>query len=238
MKRICTICARGGSKGVKNKNIRPLLGRPLIAHTLVQAKKSELFSAIAVSSDSDVILEAGRQWGADYSIKRPAHLATDETSKFPAIEHCIRKVERLSKTCFDTIVDMDVTSPLREIQDIYNAVHLLESKKVSNVITAMPARRSPYFNLVELDENGVPRLSKPLSKPIVRRQDSPPCFDMNASIYAWNREAFFKKKALFYKDTQLYVMPPERSIDIDSELDLLMVEFLLTHRSYPSVVMS
>ena len=89
------------------------------------------------------------------------------------------------------IVDLDATSPLRLAEDIQGAVDLLEHNNVSNVITAAPARRSPYFNLVELADDGVVRLSKSLEKPIFRRQDSPQCFDMNASIYVWTRAALF-----------------------------------------------
>lgn len=94
--RICTICARGGSKGVVNKNIRPLAGKPLIAHTIERAKASGLFACIAVSSDSPAILEAAATWGADYMIRRPEELATDNAAKIPAIRHCLAEAERLS----------------------------------------------------------------------------------------------------------------------------------------------
>ncbi len=226
MLRLCTICARGGSKGVKNKNIRDLLGKPLIAHTIVQAKKAGIFQGIAVSSDSDEILAAAREWGADYLIKRPDELATDTAAKIPVIQHCVTEVERLTKKKFDTIVDLDATSPLRLPEDIVAAVNLLEENNVSNVITGMPARRSPYFNMVELDENGVAKLSKKLEKPVIRRQDAPKCYDMNASIYVWKQNELISRGTIFNKDTLLYVMPEERSIDIDSPLDFEFVEFL------------
>ncbi|MDT8903842.1 cytidylyltransferase domain-containing protein [Anaeroselena agilis] len=226
MIRLCTICARGGSKGVKNKNIRYLLGRPLIAHTILQAKATNLFAEIAVSSDSDEILAIARQWGVDYLIKRPDELATDTAAKIPVIQHCVVETERLTQKAYDTIVDLDATSPLRLPEDIVAAVNLLEKKNVSNVITGMPARRSPYFNLVELDECGVARLAKKLDRSVTRRQDAPKCYDMNASIYVWKRGALLTKAAIFNDDTQLYVMPEERSIDIDSELDFAFVEFL------------
>jgi N-acylneuraminate cytidylyltransferase/CMP-N,N'-diacetyllegionaminic acid synthase len=92
----------------------------------------------------------------------------------------------------------------------------------------MPARRSPYFNLIEQDEHGVIRLAKPVSPPYVRRQDAPACFDMNASIYAWSRNALINAPGLFNSDTLLHVMPEERSIDIDSEVDFLLVELLMS----------
>ncbi len=227
MKRICTICARGGSKGVKNKNVRPLLGKPLIAYSLQQAKASGLFAVIAVSSDSKLILDTARQCGADHLVERPAELATDDAPKIPAIQHCVREAEKACGCSFDIVVDLDATSPLRSVQDIREAVALLEQRGISNVITGAPAHRSPYFNLVELDGNGVARLSKTLPTPISRRQDAPKCFDMNASIYVWRRDALFNHATIFNEDTQLYCMPPERSIDIDSELDFFMVEQLM-----------
>lgn len=231
MKRLCTICARGGSKGVKNKNIRLIAGKPLIAHSLEQARQSGLFAHIAVSSDSDAILKVAEEWGADQMIQRPLELARDDSAKIPAIRHCVEQAELHTQIRFDILVDLDATSPLRLPDDILGAVTLLESKDISNVITAAPARRSPYFNLVEQDENGAVHLSKQLSSAVVRRQDSPPCFDMNASIYVWRRQAFMEQSAIFYKDTGLFIMPEERSIDIDTELDFDIVSMLMEKRS-------
>jgi N-acylneuraminate cytidylyltransferase/CMP-N,N'-diacetyllegionaminic acid synthase len=231
MKRLCTICARGGSKGVKNKNIRDLGGKPLIAHSLGQAKESGLFNKVVVSSDSDEILAVAKKWGADLTVKRPAKFASDTAPKLSAIKHCVEQTERICNEQYDTIVDLDATSPLRSVKDIQEAVRLLESKKVANVITGAPARRSPYFNLVERDEKGVVHLSKQPPVPIVRRQDAPRCFDMNASIYVWRRDSFFQSNQLFLGDTLLYEMPEERSHDIDSERDFQIVEFLWRQRN-------
>lgn len=228
MKRLCTICARGGSKGVKGKNVRLLLGKPLIAHSIEQARATGLFDLLAVSSDSDEILEVARTCGCDYLIKRPDELATDHAAKLPVIRHCVAEVERLVGRTFDTLVDLDATSPLRIPDDIISAVKLLEESGAGNVITAMPARRSPYFNLVELNANGVVQLSKPPQAAVVRRQDAPRCYDMNASIYVWRRPVLFESDTLFNSDTRLYVMPEERSIDIDSELDFEFVQFFMS----------
>lgn len=229
MKRICTICARGGSKGVKGKNVRTLFGKPLIAHSIGQARASGLFDAIAVSSDSALILEISKDCGVEYPIRRPDGLATDQAAKLPAIRHCVAEVERQVGYQFDTMVDLDATSPLRHIEDIHNAVAMHEESGADNVITAMPARRSPYFNLVELNADGIPILSKPLKDAIVRRQDSPKCYDMNASIYVWKRKVLFERDTVFNKTTRLYIMPEERSIDIDSELDFRFVEFIMSY---------
>jgi CMP-N,N'-diacetyllegionaminic acid synthase len=227
MKRLCTICARGGSKGVKNKNIRPLLGKPLIVYSIEQARNSGLFQYIAVSSDSKEILETAKKSGADYLIRRPAEMASDTAPKLSAIRHCFLEVEKRTGKLFDVLVDLDATSPLRNHGDIVECVKILENLNVSNVLTGSPARRSPYFNLVEEAENGVVKLSKSLEKPVFRRQDTPKCYDMNASIYVWQRESLLSENnTVFFQDTQLYVMPENRSIDIDTELDFQIVEFL------------
>lgn len=230
MKRICSICARGGSKGVKNKNIKMIAGKPLIAHTIEQALRVGLFDMVAVSSDSDVILETAGQYGAQLLVKRPDELATDFISKLPGIRHCVETAEKMTGTGFDIVVDMDGTSPLRNLDDIRGAVELLENTGVMNVITAAPARRSPYFNLVEVGEDGVARLSKPLANHVYRRQDSPACYDMNASIYVWTRKGLFDHPTVFNADTRLFVMPEERSMDIDNELDFQIVEILMNIR--------
>ena len=231
MKRICTICARGGSKGVKNKNLRILLGKPLIAHSILQAKASGLFECIAVSSDSVEILATAGKWGADCLIKRPDELATDQAAKLPVIRHCVTEAESIFGQTFDVVVDLDATSPLRIPEDIVGSVRLLEERGVSNVITGAHARRSPYFNMVELDEHGVARLSKQPNTPVFRRQDAPKCYDMNASVYVWRHDTLFSSSTIFNSDTLLYDMPEERSIDIDSELDFGFVEFIMGHTS-------
>ena len=334
MKRLCSVCVRGGSKGVPNKNIRPLLGKPLLIHSLDQARQSGLFDCIVVSSDSNEILQLAEEWGVDHAIERPEELATDFAAKLPVIQHCFLTAETLSGMTFDIAVDLDATSPLRNQADLKGVVDLLESHDpTTNVITGTPARHSPYFNLIELDESGgihksgvqkrwremlinpeaslqetlevLERVDKIVfvvdstqhllgtvtdhdvhtallkgltiessvnyimnSHPtialeqmdeeeilgifqkssllhlpvldknkrlinvrsmdtIVRRQDAPPCFDMNASIYAWWRDSLLKARHVIQSSTRLYVMPEERSVDIDSELDFRWVEFLM-----------
>lgn len=230
MKRLCTICVRGGSKGIKDKNLQPLAGRPLVAHSILQAKAAGLFAAVAVSSDSESLLRAAEAAGADVLVRRPDELATDAAPKLPAIVHCLREVERRLGCRYDILVDLDATSPLRLPEDVAGAVRLLETRGVSNVITGTPARRSPYFNLVEVDESGVARISKPLPRPVERRQDGPQCYDMNASIYVWRRDVFVAAPALFYEDTGLFEMPEERSVDIDGTLDFDIVAMLMERR--------
>lgn len=231
MIRLCTICARGGSKGVKNKNIRELLGKPLIAHTISQAKQSGLFDYISVSSDSEEILSIAKQYGADFLVDRPIEMATDQAAKLPVIQHCLQYTEEKANMKVDIVVDMDVTSPLRTEEDIVNSVEFFENDlKATNLITAAPARRSPYFNLVEVNSDGYAELSKQLQFGITRRQDSPKCYDMNASIYIWRRENLINSTSVFQDRTILFEMPEDRSIDIDSELDFEFVSFLAQKR--------
>lgn len=230
VKRLCTICARGGSKGVSKKNIRPLLGMPLIAHSIQHATQSGLFSAIAVSSDSEDILDVARDFGIELLIERPADLATDTAAKVPAIRHALLEAERLTGQKYDVLTDLDATSPLRVAKDIRGAIGLLERTGCRSVITGTSSHRSPYFNLVERRADGSVGVSKKLDTPVVRRQDAPACFDMNASVYVWHRDSFVSEPQVFYPDTQLYEMPSQRSVDIDSEEDFVYVEFLMERR--------
>lgn len=232
MKRLCTICARGGSKGVEGKNLRPLAGLPLLAHSIRQARESELFDLVAVSSDSEDILHTARTYDADEVIHRPAEMATDTAPKLPAIRHCVKTVEARRSLHFDTLVDLDATSPLRSVEDIRSAVAMLEASTAANLLTGSPARRSPYFNLVELNAQGRVVLSKRPASKVARRQDAPTCYDLNASIYVWRRSALLDGPDLAIgADTILFQMPEERSIDIDSELDFRIVEMLMNERA-------
>jgi N-acylneuraminate cytidylyltransferase/CMP-N,N'-diacetyllegionaminic acid synthase len=202
----------------------------MMVHSIEQARASGLFDALAVSSDSAEILDIAGAKGVDHLIERPADLATDTAAKLPVIRHAVAEVERRTGRTFTTLVDLDATSPLRLPDDIRAAVELHESSGAANVITAMPARRSPYFNLIELRPDGSVGLAKKPDRPFARRQDAPQCFDMNASIYVWTRSTLFGSDTLFNPTTGLYVMPEDRSIDVDSELDFEFVEFVLSRR--------
>lgn len=232
MKRLCIVCARAGSKGVPSKNIRPFAGKPLIAHTIGQAIETGLFDEIAVSSDSDEILEAAGRSGATKLVRRPEEMATDQAAKMQAIVHCAQEVEKETGVTFNTLVDLDATAPLRLAEDITAAVERLETTDASNLFSVCPAHRSPYFNMVERGQKGRVQLVKSPDRPLVRRQDAPPCYDMNASIYVWRRDAFGAPgNGLFLEKTELYVMPAERSIDIDSEFDFAIAEFLFSREN-------
>jgi CMP-N,N'-diacetyllegionaminic acid synthase len=224
---LCTICARGGSKGVKNKNIKEISGKPLIAYTIEQAKASKLFDHIVISTDSDDIATIAKEYGAEVFFKRSAEMASDTAGKLDVIRDAFVRSEEYYKKEYDYLVDLDATAPLRNVEDVINSFKQFIENDNDNLITAMPGRRSPYFNLVEQNKEGKVYLSKTLDSAIVRRQDTPKSYDMNASIYIWKRETILNEKSLFLSKTGLYVMPEERSIDIDSELDYKFVAFLM-----------
>lgn len=231
MNRICTICVRAGSKGVKNKNVRMLEGKYLFLHSLDQAISLNIFDAIAVSTDCDKIKEVLKtKYPSVHVINRPLHMAADTSPKLDVIQHCVKKTEKITGVKYRVSVDLDATSPLRFPSDIKACISLLESTKAPNVITGTVSRRSPYFNLVEQLEDGSVSISKTISKSITRRQDVPRSFDMNASIYVWWRESLMDSNTLFHKGTLLYEMPEDRSVDIDSELDFKIVEMIMKMR--------
>lgn len=224
---LCTVLARGGSKGLKNKNIKTLYGKPLIHYTLEQALESGVFSQVAVNSDSDEILDTAAKVKGVETVKRPAELANDVISKRPAIRQAVLEMEKRFSLTYDVIVDLDCTSPLRDVQDIHNALNQFIADDNDNLITAMPSRRSPYFNMVQRDEKGRVKVVLELNPPVTCRQDAPECFDMNASIYIWKRDVLFNSETNYMEKTGLYVMPEERSIDIDCQLDFEFVEFMI-----------
>lgn len=228
---LCTICARGGSKGVKNKNIKELCGKPLIAYTIEQAIASGLFEHIVISTDSDTIASVAKEYGADVFFKRSAEMASDTAGKLDVIRDAFVRSEAHYQETFDYLIDLDATAPLRSVEDIINSFNQLLKNNNDNLITAMPSRRSPYFNLVEVDASGKVALSKKLASGVARRQDAPKSYDMNASIYIWKRNAILNENSLFLERTGLYVMPEERSIDIDNELDFEFVEFLMRRQN-------
>lgn len=226
MKNLCTIGMRGGSKGVPNKNLRELHGKPLMAYTIEQALKSELFEHVVVSTDSEIIAEIAKTFGAETWFLRPAELATDEAPKLPVIRHAFLESEKHFGHQFDVLVDLDVTSPLRKVEDITGAYQQFIDEDADILITASPARKNPYFNMIEIINGRIQKVKK-LDKAPVRRQDAPEVYDMNASLYIWKREALLENDTLFIDKTSLYVMLEERSVDIDTELDWDFVEYLI-----------
>ena len=228
--RICTVTVRAGSKGVPGKNLRMVAGRPMFGHSVAQAAATGLFAEVVVSSDSEEILALAPQFGATGVVRRPPEMATDTAGKVPAIAHAVRSTEQRTGQTYDVCVDLDATSPLRTLEDIRTAVRMFEESDAESLITGAEARRNPYFNLVEEQPDGTVAVSKRPDDAVLRRQDAPRCFDMNGSIYVWRRASLLEDQVVFLPSTILYEMPAERSIDVDSEFDFRIVEWLMAQR--------
>ena len=226
MSTIATICARGGSRGVPGKNIRPLLGKPLIVYTIEQALACPRIDAVYVSTDDEAIAGVARKAGARVPFLRPAELATAEAPKMPVIRHLVTALEAQGVRA-ERIVDLDPTSPLRDLADIDACLALLD-QATDVVITGYEAEKNPYFNMVEAGADGSVRLVKTPAKGVFTRQSAPRVYAMNASIYVWHRRTL--DKGLWDGRARLHVMPRERSVDIDSELDFKLVELLMKEK--------
>jgi CMP-N-acetylneuraminic acid synthetase len=225
---LVTICARGGSKGVKNKNIRMLNRKPLIAHTIEHALKWGRAKKIIVSTDSEKIARIAKQFGALVPFKRPAKLAGDKTPKVEVLRHALKESERIFRNRFDIIVDLDVTAPIRRLLDIENCYKKFLKIKPLTLFSVVRAHRNPYFNMVEENEAGFVSLSKTLAKKSYRRQDAPSVYDMNASIYFYQRQYLLDKsiRSPISKRSVVYVMDDVSAFDIDREIDFKFIEFL------------
>ena len=228
---LITICGRGGSKGVKNKNIKEIDGKPLIAYTIEVAKKWDKAGKIVCSTDSEKIAAVAKEYGADVPFMRPDELANDTAGKLPVIRHALKESEKIYGENFDVVVDLDVTCPIRSVQDIDKAFKIFMDKKPDLLFSVVKSSRNPYFNMVELNEEGFARLVKeePDGK-ILRRQDAPKVYDIIASIYIYGREFLLNEsydKLLDSKRVAVYEMSDNSAIDIDTELDFKYMEFLI-----------
>lgn len=223
---IATICARGGSRGVPGKNLRPLLGKPLISYSIQQALAHTQIDRVFVSTDSAEIAAVARTAGAEVPFERPSELANHTAAKLPVVEHLVAwVVEHVGPVT--RIVDLDPTSPLREACDIEACLALLDAN-TDTVISGYVADKNPYFNMVEESSDGSVRLVKTIPGGVVARQAAPLVYAMNASIYCWHHHSL--SKGLWQGRTRLHVMPRERSIDIDDPIDFALVELLMRQK--------
>jgi CMP-N,N'-diacetyllegionaminic acid synthase len=227
MTTIASICARGGSKGVPGKNIRLFAGKPLIVHSIEQALACPGIDRVVVSTDAEDIAEVARSAGAWVPFLRPTHLATDSAPKIPVIQHLADEVRKTGVE-ISRLVDLDATSPLRLLSDIERCLELYDGD-TDLVITTFESEKNPYFNMVEAKEDGRIDLVKRPDQPVTGRQAAPKVYSMNASIYVWRPDAL--SKGLWGGRVKMYVMPRERSIDIDSELDFQLAERLMVTRN-------
>lgn len=232
MKVFAHIGARGGSKGLKNKNILKLKNIPIINWTINQVKKNKNISRVVVSSDSNRILNISKKAGADILIKRPKKLSNSKASKFSVWKHSLNvllKNYKMSKN--DIFFDLDCTCPLRKKIDIDKILidfkRKSKIKKIDGVISVTEARKNPYFNLLEKNKQKFLKISKNFKKNIIRRQDAPVVYEHVASMYVLNPEYILKKNNLFEGKILGYNVHPLTSLDIDSISDLKMIKSLI-----------
>lgn len=222
---LCIIPARGGSKGLPGKNIKKLANKPLIAYTIEHAKKSRYIDRTIVSTDDGMIADIAKKYEAEVPFLRPKRLAADRISSLDALLHAVQWLERKEKHFYDILVLLHVTAPLRESEDIDQCIKMLVDKRADSVFSVTEAHRNPYFNMVEIDKLGRPKLVK--EGDFSSRQTAPVVYDMNASIYVWRMNAFKDVRSTFMEKTFVYVMPKERSVDIDDYIDFKVAEMLM-----------
>jgi CMP-N-acetylneuraminic acid synthetase len=223
---LATVCARGGSKGVKNKNIRDLNGKPLIWYSLNLLENNPSITDYVVSTDSEDIIDVVKKLGFEIRFKRPAELAGDAIPRVQAIRHATEWMENSKGTKYDIIVDLGVATPLKSKVDMQKMIEILNDRNASNVLSVTPSDRNPYFNMVEISNNRVQKVKILDTSPKVR-QMAPEVYSMNDAFNVWWRETLFSEQPQFNEKTALYVMPRERSIDIDEEIDFRIAELFI-----------
>ena len=223
---LCTICARGGSKGIPDKNKKIILGEPLIAYTIKKAKECDYIDDYIISTDDEDIIKIANKYNVPAPFKRPKYLCKNNISRIEAVIHAVNWVEKNWEKNYDIIIDLSVTSPLRIVKDIKNAIELLVNEKADNVFSVSPAYRNPYYNMVE-DVNGKIRKVKELNYKVTKRQDAPVVYDMNDSINVWWKDILLKDRSNLNENTKIYVMPRDRGIDIDDYFDLEIASLML-----------
>lgn len=225
---VCVIPARGGSKGVPRKNIKILGSKPLIAYTIEQAVQSKYIDRIVVSTEDREIADISKQYGAEVPFMRPVVLAGDQVATIDVLLHAINWLEE-DKYAFDIIVLLHTTTPLRVVKDIDSCIEMLLGTKADNIFSVTEAHRNPYFNMIEINQNGKVQLSK--KGTFTSRQSAPKVYDMNSSIYVWWKDLLKKDTKIFLENSQVYVMPKIRSIDIDDDIDFRIAEVVMAEQN-------
>jgi CMP-N-acetylneuraminic acid synthetase len=227
---LAIILARGGSKSILNKNIINLCGKPLIAHTIIEAKKSKLIDRIIVSTDNPKIKSISIKYGAEVPFDRPKKLASDKATSLDALIHAVSWCENSEKKKYDFIVELMCTNPMKTIEDIDGAINKLIETKADSVI-----------GVSKLDDNHPARAKKIINDRIVdfcvpelssRRQDlRPEAYIRNGSIYAIKRSVLMEEKIRFgSSNSRPFLMSQEKSVNIDNEIDLFVAEALMKKR--------
>ncbi len=232
-----TVCGRAGSKGCKNKNIKEFLGEPLLYYTLsaidlfIKKNKNNYKNInVCVNSDSTELLELAKKTNIDISlINREESLAKDNTPKTDVIMSSVEYCENANDIKYDIVVDLDITSPLRTLSDIENAINRkLKNKDNKVVFSVVEARRNPYFNMV-MNDNGNYKLV--IDSTYVTRQEAPMVYDMNASIYAYERKYLTEGETekIFEGPCGIIEMIDTGILDIDSEKDFELMQVIAKH---------
>ncbi|MGM9967104.1 MAG: cytidylyltransferase domain-containing protein [Rummeliibacillus sp.] len=228
MKVLFVITARGGSQGVPKKNIRVLGDLPLIAYKIISAKKCSLDKRIIVSTDDKEIADISTQYGAEVPFIRPKELASNTASSLDVVEHAMKWIEKNDSDTYDYICLLEPSSPFATNKDLENAIHLINQKKADTLLGMKEVEVNTIF-INELDDKGglsyFYKNIKELNS--LRRQDQKPQYTMNGCMYIakWD---YFKKNKSFHSEKSLpYIMPVEKSIEIDSIFNLNMANYLV-----------
>ena len=223
------IGARAGSKGVPGKNFRDMCGKPLMDWSLDQLLNSARVDAVVFSTDSVEMYEHAVNKGALEIGLRPAELATDDAPKWGVWQHALNAAEAIVGPA-DTFVDLDCTSPLRLDKDLDGALDLFAKDAPDMVMSCCESRKNPYFNMVELDEQGGLQVSKPLPGGVWARQNAPVVYDHVGLVYVLDPAYLRTAKTIYEGKVVPYVIPAERCLDVDNPIDWKIVEFLMKDR--------
>lgn len=226
---LCSICARGGSKGLPMKNIKTLKGKPLIAWSIEQALRIQGITDVIVSTDSKEIVKVAKEYGAKIPFLRPAVLAEDGSGKWDVWQHALKTCEEIYKKNYDLYIDLDCTSPLRDDEDIYMAINKLINSKADCIFSICESRKNPYFNMVEYENNYL-KMSKPTNPTILCRQNAPKVYDHVASIYVLKTDFLRKNTGLLTGKAIGYELSSDKGIDIDTDIDFKIVETLFAYK--------
>lgn len=226
---VAFIFARGGSKGVPRKNVRDLGGMPLIAHSIQRALSCPSVHRVVVSTDDPEIADVALQYGAEVPFIRPKKLAGDKSSEFEAWKHAIREYRKLTGEEFDVFLSLPPTSPLRSVEDVEACLSEFLTSDADMVVTVKEASRSPYFNMVKIDDEGFSNIvnSNASGKRYTRRQDAPVVYDMTTVAYVSHPDFILNSDSVFSGKVRSVLIPDERALDIDTVMDFKFAEFLV-----------
>lgn len=224
IKPVCFIGARGGSKGVPNKNIRKLGGKPLIVHTIESALKSKLFSKVIVSTENEKIAKIAKRYGATVPFLRPKKLATDNASFNDVLLHGINQL-KLLELYPEIIVIRDCTVPFISNKVMKESIALLRKEKCDTVCSVYQQHHNPYFNMMERKKNGFLKFSKKLSYKLKNRQEAPIVYQLNG-LFVVNVKKFLKHKTILMPKILPYEIPPEMGLMIDTEFEFQIADMI------------